>query len=247
MTEARTTRADVVRQSLADDIITGRLAAGARLDEASLARRFGVSRTPVREALRELAATGLVRMQAHRGAVAATIGEERLQELFDALAEMEGICARLSAANMTSADRRSLEALHARCGELVRSGDAELYHAANAEFHVAIRSGCRNAVLQEMTADLRRRFAPLSLAQFRGPGRLAQSYAEHHVIVAAILRGEGERAYQATRTHLLSVRRSFISYAEAATTAQREALSPAGVSGCASNRVSPHRAGYSRG
>jgi DNA-binding GntR family transcriptional regulator len=216
MTAVRATRADIVRQTLADDIITGRLAAGARLDEGSLARRFGVSRTPVREALRELAATGLVRIEAHRGAVAATIGEERLQELFEALAEMEGVCARLSAANMTSVNRRGLEALHARCGELVRSGDAELYHAANAEFHVAIRSGCRNAVLQEMTADLRRRFAPLSLAQFRGPGRLAQSYAEHHVIVAAILRGDGERAYQATRAHLLSVRRSFISYAEAA-------------------------------
>jgi DNA-binding GntR family transcriptional regulator len=216
MTAARATRADIVRQTLADDIITGRLAAGARLDEGSLARRFGVSRTPVREALRELAATGLVRIEAHRGAVAATIGEERLQELFDALAEMEGVCARLSAANMTSVNRRGLEALHARCGELVRSGDAELYHAANAEFHVAIRSGCRNTVLQEMTADLRRRFAPLSLAQFRGSGRLAQSYAEHHVIVAAILRGDGERAYQATRAHLLSVRRSFISYAEAA-------------------------------
>jgi DNA-binding GntR family transcriptional regulator len=157
-----------------------------------------------------------VRVRAHRGAVAATISEDRIEELFEALAEMEGVCARLAAAALSAGARRDLEALHARCGDLVRSGDAALYHAANAEFHAAIRDGCGNRVVEEMTADLRRRFAPLSLAQFRGPGRLAQSYAEHHVIIAAILRGDGERAYQATRAHLLSVRRSFISYAESA-------------------------------
>jgi DNA-binding GntR family transcriptional regulator len=210
---ARRTRADLVRESLADEIITGLLPAGTHLDEASLARRFGVSRTPVREALRGLAAAGLVQMRAHRGAVAATIAEDRLGELFEALAEMEGLCARLAATTLSAGDRRALEAQHRRCGELVRAGNAELYHAANAEFHATIRSGCRNAVLQEMVADLRRRFAPLSRAQFRGAGRLARSYAEHAEIVSAILRGEGERAHQATRLHLLNVRRSFESYA----------------------------------
>ena len=64
----RSTRADLVREALADDIISGRVPAGTRLDEASLAKRFAVSRTPVREALRELATTGLVRSKAHQGA-----------------------------------------------------------------------------------------------------------------------------------------------------------------------------------
>ena len=207
------TRADLVREALADDIISGRLPAGTRLDEASLAKRFAVSRTPVREALRELAATGLVRSKAHQGAVAATITEERIAELFETLAELEAVCARLSAIKMTPGDRRRLEELHHRCGEIVRSSNVDLYHAANADFHAAIRGGSRNSVLQEMVADLRRRFAPLSRAQFRGPGRLAQSYAEHDEIVRAILRGNAQQAYTATREHALSIRRSFVDYA----------------------------------
>jgi DNA-binding GntR family transcriptional regulator len=209
----RPTRADLVREALADDIISGRVPPGTRLDEASLARRFSVSRTPVREALRELAATGLVRSRAHQGAVAATITEERIAELFETLAELEAVCARLSALKMAAQDRHHLEALHHRCGELVRSGNSDLYHAANADFHAAIRGGSRNSVLQEMVADLRRRFAPLSRAQFRGPGRLAQSYAEHDEIVRAILRGNAQQAYHAARQHALSIRRSFVDYA----------------------------------
>ncbi len=213
MMAARPTRADLVREALADDIICGRVPAGARLDEASLARRFAVSRTPVREALRELAAAGLVRSRAHRGAVAATITEERVAELFEALAELEAVCARLSAIKMAPGERRRLEELHRRCGDLVRSSHSDLYHAANADFHAAIRGGSRNSVLQEMVADLRRRFAPLSRAQFRGPGRLAQSYAEHDEIVRAILRGNAQQAYQAARQHALGIRRSFVDYA----------------------------------
>jgi DNA-binding GntR family transcriptional regulator len=213
MMAPRSTRADLVRETLADDIISGRLPAGARLDEAGLARRFAVSRTPVREALRELAATGLVRSRPHQGAVAATITEERIGELFETLAELEAVCARLSALKMSPGDRRRLDELHHRCGELVRSSNSDLYHAANAEFHAAIRGGSRNSVLQEMVADLRRRFSPLSRAQFRGPGRLAQSYAEHDEIVRAILRGSAHQAYHAARLHALSIRRSFVDYA----------------------------------
>jgi DNA-binding GntR family transcriptional regulator len=212
---AKTTRADLVREALADDIIAGRLVAGAHLDEASLATRFAVSRTPVREALRELAATGLIRIRAHQGAEVATLTDERVGEIFEALAELEAVCARLSALKMAPRERRRLEELHERCGDLVRASNSDLYHAANAEFHAAIRGGCHNGVLQQMVADVRRRFAPLSRAQFRGPGRLASSYAEHDEIVRAILRGNAHEAYHATRQHVLSVRRSFVDYATA--------------------------------
>lgn len=209
----KSTRADRVSEALADDIVAGRLEAGARLDEASLAKRFAVSRTPVREALRELAATGLVRIKAHQGAVVATIPDERVTEIFEAVAELEAVCARLCALKMAVGERRRLEELHRHCRELVRSGDAELYHVANAEFHAAIRHGSHNAMLEEAVSTLRRRFAPLSRAQFRGPGRLAQSYAEHDEIVSAILRGEADQAYRVTLLHVLSVRRAFVDYA----------------------------------
>ncbi len=209
----KTTLADKVREGLADDIISGRLAAGMRLDEAGLAKRFAVSRTPVREALRELAAIGLVHAKAHQGVVVAGTSDERVGEVFEALAELEGVCARLCALKMTAVERRHLEALHHRCGEIIRSGDAERYHQANVEFHAAIRAGCGNPVLDETVATMRRRFAPLSRAQFRGLGRLGQSYAEHDLIVGAILRGDVDVACRVTVRHMLSVRRAFLEYA----------------------------------
>lgn len=217
------TRADRVREALADDIIAGRLPAGTRLDEASLAKRFEVSRTPVREALRELAATGLIDARAHLGAMVSAIAEEGFAELFEAIAELEGVCARLCALKMTAAERAQLEVLHQTCGRVVRSGDAEAYHTANMEFHAAIRAGSHNAVLLETVAAMRSRFAPLSRAQFRSAGRLAQSYAEHDEIVRAILRGRADQAFEAVRLHVLNVRRSFVDYATAHATGSPEA------------------------
>jgi DNA-binding GntR family transcriptional regulator len=208
-------RADLVRNALADDIIAGRLAAGTRLDETSLAKRFAVSRTPVREALRELVASGLAESRAHVGAIVATTTEARFHDIFEAVAELEAACARLSALKMSAAERYRLEELHRHCGRVVQSADAELYHAANAAFHAAIRQGSRNTVLQEMVGTLRRRFAPLSRSQFRSAGRLAASYAEHDQVVRAILRGDGEQAFHAMRRHHSGVRRSFAEYAAA--------------------------------
>jgi DNA-binding GntR family transcriptional regulator len=219
----KTTRVDRVREALADDILSGRLESGARLDEVSLARRFDVSRTPIREALRELAAVGLVRTRAHSGAAVADFVAARLVDMFEAVAELEAVCARLSALKMTSAERYRLEELHHHCGGLVRRGDADLYHAANVDFHAAIRLGCHNAALEDAMATLRRRFAPLSRVQFRGEGRLGDSYSEHNDVVRAILRGSAELAFQAMRRHVSSVERAFEDYMGAVTRGPIEA------------------------
>lgn len=220
---AKHTRADRVRDLLADDILTGRLAAGARLDEARLAQRFAVSRTPVREALRQLAATGLVSSQAHLGAVVSAMSGGRIAEIFEALAELEAVCTRLCALNMSATERRQLEDLHRTCGELVRAGDGERYHLANGEFHAVIRQGSHNAVLGEMVATLRGRFGPLSRAQFRESGRLARSYGEHEEIVRAILRGDAAQAYRAAIHHGSGIRRAFVDYAAHASPSKPEA------------------------
>src|SRR6202789_243171 len=115
------TRAEELRLQLADEIVRGALAPGAALDETDIARRFGVSRTPVREALRQLAASGLVEARAHRGAVVAQPSLERLGGMFEAMAELEALCAGLAAERMTPAERYRLGAVPrgvrgARCG-----------------------------------------------------------------------------------------------------------------------------------
>lgn len=102
----RRTRAEELRLQLADDIVRGTLAPCAALDEIELARRFNVSRTPVREAIRMLAASGLVEVRAHRGAVVARPTHRDLIGMFEVMAELESLCAGYAAERMTIAERR---------------------------------------------------------------------------------------------------------------------------------------------
>src|SRR4030095_9786100 len=106
--QAKITRAEELRLQLADEIVRGALAPGAPLDETDIARRFNVSRTPVREALRQLAASGLVEARAHRGAVVARPSLDRLNGMFEAMAELEALCAGLAAERMPAVARARL-------------------------------------------------------------------------------------------------------------------------------------------
>src|ERR1700742_3420226 len=117
------TRAEELRLQLADEIVRGVLPPGAGLDESDIARRFSVSRTPVREALRQLAASGLVDSRAHRGAVVARPSIERMKGMSEAMAELEAICAGLAAERMAPAERHRLEAIHEELRVLSHAGD----------------------------------------------------------------------------------------------------------------------------
>ncbi len=188
------------------------LAPGSVLDEAELARRFEVSRTPVREAIRLLVASGLVEARPHRSAVVARPSEVQLVGMFEALRELEALCARLSAERMTVAERRGLQSLNAELLPVVRRGDPQRYHELNEAFHGAIYSGAHNAYLERLTLETRARISPFSRAQFRTLGRLERSHAEHEVVVRAILRGGTEDAASAMRAHIESVYEAYGHY-----------------------------------
>src|SRR6188768_3931564 len=127
----KVTRAEELRLQLADEIVRGVLPPGSALDETDIARRFNVSRTPVREALRQLVASGLVEARAHRGAVVAQPSLERLTEMFEAMAELEALCAGLAAERMTAADRQRLESIHEELRVLSHAGNPERFHEVN--------------------------------------------------------------------------------------------------------------------
>lgn len=207
------TRTDDLRLALADEIVAGRLAPGTALDEMGIAGRFGVSRTPVREALRQLAASGLVEIRPHRGAVVARLSTDRLHEMFVAMAELEAVCAGLAAVNMSAQERRNLDEIHLLLRDLVRSGDPQRYHEINESFHTAIYLGAHNGPLADMTLATRARLQPFRRAQFRTLGRLARSYEEHDRIVESIARGDREGAVQAMRDHIGTVEQAFDEYA----------------------------------
>jgi DNA-binding GntR family transcriptional regulator len=201
-----TTRAETIRQKLADDILRGVYPPGARLDEQGLAKRFRMSRTPVREALRQLTSAGLVEMRPHRGAIVSLPTDSELAEMFEVMGELEASCARLAAQRMSPAERVRLELVHRRSFEAVRGNDRESYRTLNFEFHDVIYRGAHNEFLLMTTVGIRQRIAPFRRAQFALQDRLAKSHAEHDAIVSAILQGDAETASEVMRTHVNIVR-----------------------------------------
>ena len=203
------TRTERLADEIAAAVLSGEFAPGLRLDEAMLAERFGVSRTPVREALRRLASTGLIDLKPRRGATVADATSAQLETLFGAMAEIEAACARLAAMSMTPIERRRLQNLHESMSALVARGERDDYAGANIAFHTCLYAGAHNDILADFASGLRRRLAPFRRAQFRADGRLARSHAEHAAVVKAILACDAAAAHAAMFHHMSLVEDSF--------------------------------------
>ena len=203
------TLSERLADDLAEAILAGELIPGSRLDEHSLAARFGVSRTPVREALRQLSASGLIDSVPRRGATVKHVTSPQLEELFVAMGELEATCARLAALSMTPIERRRLEALHDHMSVLADRRKEADYAEANVEFNSSIYAGAHNAVIADMASGMRRRLSPFRRAQFRSAGRLQRSHGEHDVVVKAILKGDADAAHAAMLRHVSLVEDAF--------------------------------------
>lgn len=199
----RTTIAEDIRERLSDEIIFGRLVPGTRLDEQMLADRYGVSRTPVREALKQLAVSGLAETRPRKGMVVAELTPTQLVLMFEALAEFEAACARYAATNMSPEEIQQLADVHELGAQAAAMKDPDRYARANLEFHAIILRGCRNTYLSEPAFTLRARTIPFRRAQFHNnQERLSHSFSEHRLVLEAIQRRDGEAAFRAMRGHL---------------------------------------------
>lgn len=207
------TSAERIRLALAKKIVTGELQPGTALDETQIATDFAVSRTPVREALNQLASSGLIEQRAHRKSVVTKPDAEMLEGIFEVMAYLEALCAGLCALNMNSSERAEMQLLHQRMQELVHAGDGDSYVLANETFHNLIYDGSHNAYLAEVSRATRQRLQPFRRAQFSTLGRLSASHAEHSAIVEAILRGDRGGADSAMRGHIGLVEQSYYRYA----------------------------------
>ncbi len=187
-------QSQIVRAALENDIVTGRLNAGDKLDEQQLAARFSVSRTPVREAIRHLEAQGIVQVRPRMGAVVASFTIPQIIEMFEVMAQLESLCARLAARRMSAEEKEHLRRCHEICGKAAEAGEFNDYYQENVTFHEAIYAGAHNGYLQEQTRRLRSLLAAYRRYQLRFRGRIAASYAEHDAIVRAVMDGDGEAA-----------------------------------------------------
>ena len=199
-----TTRlADNLRDQLEQDIVVGRLKPGDRLDEVSLSARFGVSRTPIRETLAQLASNGLVELRPRRGAFVREISIRELLEMFDVMAELEAMCARLAARRMNREQQSELIAAHEDCKKASESDDTDAYYYSNQVFHQVIYNACGNRFLCRQTEQLRNRLKPYRRLQLHVPHRMAASLREHEVIVEALLASDETAAIAAIKAHIL--------------------------------------------
>lgn len=191
-----------LRDALEDEIVNGILKPGDRLDEAALAERFKVSRTPIREAFKYLVGSGLVETLPNRGTYVATIGLPQLIEMFEVMAELEGMCARLAARRITDAQSKELRSLFDGCERAKERGDPDAYYYENERFHDCIYKASHNGFLAQQARQLQMRLKPYRRLQLRVRNRASTSLAEHRTIVDAILSGDESAAEVRIKNHV---------------------------------------------
>jgi DNA-binding GntR family transcriptional regulator len=209
------TRTHRIRASIERAIVSGRLAPGSKLDEGALAARYGASRTPVREALQQLASQGLVELRANTGAFVATLTAVDLAEMFEAMAFLEAACAALAARRHTAEDRRLLAVAHDACAEAARHNDPTAFYRANARFHQCIYAASHNAYLEAHTLQLGRRLEAYRREATFHPGLMAVTVSEHERILNAVLAMDEAAAGRHMRSHLDTLRDDAVSMARA--------------------------------
>jgi DNA-binding GntR family transcriptional regulator len=195
-------RSERLGDEIEERIATGLYRPGMRLDEQELADEFGVSRTPIREALIQLAAIGLVEMRPRRGAIVADIGPARLCEMFELMAELEAMCGRLAARRIDTSEQEALLAAHRACEAARNAQDPDAYYRLNEVFHHRIYAASHNGFLAEQATALHRRLRPYRRLQLRVRDRMNTSYSEHQAVVDAILAGNAELAAERLRGHV---------------------------------------------
>ncbi|MET3134781.1 DNA-binding GntR family transcriptional regulator [Oxalobacteraceae bacterium GrIS 1.11] len=206
------TQAERISRVIEADILNASYPPGQRLDERQLAARFGLSRTPIREALNRLVANGMAEHRARQGVFVARITLAHVFELFEMLAVLESAAARLAARRIAPADAERVLLAARETLQVAPDDDASAYTAANTFFHELIYAGACNGLLEDSIKQLRRRAAPYRNHIHRVGGRRAATAREHVAIAEAIQAGKDDVAAELMFQHLDIHRPEFADY-----------------------------------
>jgi DNA-binding GntR family transcriptional regulator len=204
-----------IREALEKAIVTGKLAPGTKLDEEALATRYGASRTPVREALQQLASQGHVELRPHTGAFVAKLDIADLAEMFETMAYLEAACAALASRRHTAEDRKRLNAAHDACVNAAKNNDPDAFYKANARFHECIYTASHNDYLAAETIRLRNRLEVYRRESTFHAGLMALTIGEHEKILQSIQSMDEDAAAAHMRGHLDTLRADAVSMAKA--------------------------------
>jgi DNA-binding GntR family transcriptional regulator len=195
-----------VADRLREQIAEGVLAPGTWIDEQALTEQLGISRTPLREALKVLVAEGMVRLEARRGCFVNQLTEKDLDEIFPLMALLEGRCAFEAARNAGQADLKRLDQLHVQLQQRAAAGEVDAYYATNALIHQALQDLAGNRWLGGAIDDLRKVLRLSRQRSLHLPGRLQESLREHLAVFAAVKARDADEAERVMRLHLMNQR-----------------------------------------
>lgn len=212
-----------VAERLRQRIFAHELTPGTWIDEQKLAEQYGISRTPLREALKVLASEGLVELKPRRGCYVTEISGQDLDDIFPLMAMLEGRAAAEAVQRASAAEVRELKAIHERLEAAARDGRIDAFFEANQEFHRRIQEMSGNRWLLSVIQDLRKVLKLSRLHSLSLEGRLQQSLDEHRAIMAALDSGDRNRVEKQMHDHLLSGREALARMEKAAGSRQDEA------------------------
>jgi DNA-binding GntR family transcriptional regulator len=198
-----TRAADKLIAQITQEISSGVLRPGDQLEESVLAEKFGVSRTPIREAIRAMVGSGFLQTRPRKGAIVRVLTSKELLDLFEVAAGLEGMACRLAAASLTHEHAKAIVNKLDKCQVLAEANDKVQYSIANIEFHAAIHAATDNHWLIEQLQHIGIHINPYRSLPYDIRGRLSKSTEEHSTIYQAILAGEGNKASELMRDHMM--------------------------------------------
>ena len=192
--EHHQTLREKILETIRESILKGQLKPGEKVAEPELAERFGISRTPIREAFRQLESEGYLTVIPRKGAVVTALSERAVEEFYAIKSILEGYAAQMAAENMTEKDIRKLEEINLRLQELAEEGDVKTFFKVHNEFHEVFIRAAGNEKLLELINQLMLKFNRFRLASLSLPGRMEISVKEHEKIIKAFNRKDGAQA-----------------------------------------------------
>jgi DNA-binding GntR family transcriptional regulator len=192
--ERHQTLREKILETIRDAILKGTMKPGERVSEPDLAERFGISRTPIREAFRQLESEGYLEVIPRKGAVVASLSERDVEEFYAIKIILEGFAARMAAEKLSEKDIERLESINERLKQIAKEGDVKTFFRVHNEFHEVFIKAAGNEKLFEMINHLVLRFKRLRLASLSQPGRMEISVEEHRNMIQAFKNHDGDRA-----------------------------------------------------
>ena len=199
-----------VAQRINEMIRSGELRRGQKINELHLCELVGVSRTPIREALRILNTQGLIDLVPHKGAFVSQFSTQEIHDMFQVMSVLEGMCAELATGKMTDADFRKVEKLHLKLEQHYNSRNHKAYLDTNQVLHTLVQDLAGNAALNEVIKGLRQKILLYRHKQLYEPKRFSESIQEHRDLLEAFRRRDAQIAKDVMKGHLLAQARALV-------------------------------------